>query len=127
VDDDPVIRRLVRAALGAGHELSEAASVREARAVFKEESPALVLLDIFLPDGEGIELIEGFTRGDAKAAVVMLTSSEDIETARRAIERGAAEYLTKPFDPEDLRRAVRRWLREPGERPQERKPWRRAQ
>ena len=110
VDDDPVIRKLVRAGLGADFEVSEAATCAEASDAFKRESPTLVLLDIGLPDAEGTTLIQPFASSEQKAFVIMLTSVEDMDTARESLGMGASEYLTKPFAIEDLRIAAKRWL-----------------
>lgn len=123
VDDDPVIRKLVRAGLAADFEVSEASSCDEASAVFRKENPTLVLLDIGLPDGEGTALIEPFVNSEQKAVVIMLTSDEDMDTARQSLGMGASEYLTKPFQLGDLRIAAKRWLGLGG--PVNPYPWRR--
>lgn len=122
VDDDPEIRRIIRLGLAADYSVSEAWDKSSALAAFREK-PVIVLLDLNLPDCDGIELLVALKDAGSDAFVIMLTGIEDLEAARRSLELGADEYITKPFDMEYLKGVLRdrAGRREPnGERP----PWR---
>jgi two-component system KDP operon response regulator KdpE len=111
VEDDPAIRRLLRGALmRAGHGVIEAASAREAMAAVDIDKPDAVLLDLGLPDRDGLELIQLVkARGDA----VLLVVSARVDTAEKvaALDLGADDYLTKPFDTEEVLARIRTALR----------------
>lgn len=110
VEDDAHIRRLVRGALGrAGHEVVEAANAREAIASFGIDKPDAVLLDLGLPDRDGMELIQ-LARA-AGAAVIVVSAREATGEKVAALDLGADDYLTKPFDTEELLARVRTALR----------------
>jgi DNA-binding response OmpR family regulator len=106
VDDEPAVRRVLKTGLSADFEVIEARDCAQARALFNEHLPSLVLLDVSLPDGEGIDLIDEFRGACGKTVVLMLTANEELSCASRAIEAGAVEFITKPFDFESLRRVV---------------------
>ena len=110
VEDDAHIRRLVRGALArAGHEVVEAATAREAIASFGIDKPDAVLLDLGLPDRDGLELIQ-LARADG-AAVVVVSAREATSEKVAALDLGADDYLTKPFDTEELLARLRAALR----------------
>jgi len=109
-EDDAHIRRLVRGALArAGHGVIEAATAREAVAAFGIDKPDVVLLDLGLPDRDGMELIQ-LARA-AGAAVVVVSAREATGEKVAALDLGADDYLTKPFDTEELLARVRAALR----------------
>ncbi|MFD0847240.1 response regulator [Sphingosinicella xenopeptidilytica] len=111
VEDDPHIRRLVRAALQrAGHAVSEAASAREGLSLLDIEKPDAVLLDLGLPDRDGIELIQ-IIRARSAAGVIVISAREDTAEKVAALDLGADDYLTKPFDTEELLARIRTVLR----------------
>lgn len=68
----------------------------------KQEQPSLILLDIRLPDKDGIQCLREIKGTCPESRVIMLTAVHDEQVARIAIERGAIDYLTKPFDMESL-------------------------
>ena len=110
VEDDAHIRRLLRVAIErAGYAAGEAASAREALSLADIEKPEMVLLDLGLPDRDGLELIQLFR---AKGAAVIVVSARE-STAEKvaALDLGADDYLTKPFDTEELLARVRTALR----------------
>lgn len=78
-----------------------AASVAEFRQMLRQERVALVLLDINLPDGCGVDLIPEIKEADPDTAIIMLSGVTDLQTALKCIRHGADDYLTKPvqFDP----------------------------
>lgn len=111
VEDDPHIRRLVRTALQrAGHAVSEAASAREGLSLLDIEKPNAVLLDLGLPDRDGIELIQ-IIRARSSAGVIVISAREDTAEKVAALDLGADDYLTKPFDTEELLARIRTVLR----------------
>jgi len=110
VEDDASIRRLVRAALDrAGYQPIEAADARAAMAALAIDNPEAVLLDLGLPDRDGIELIQLVRQTGAVALVV----SARADTAEKvaALDLGADDYLVKPFDTEELLARIRTALR----------------
>jgi len=110
VEDDAHIRRLLRVALErAGHAVVEASNGREALALADIDKPELALLDLGLPDRDGLELIQLLhARG---AAVIVVSARGDTAEKVAALDLGADDYLTKPFDTEELLARVRTALR----------------
>ena len=121
VEDEPPIRRLLRATLGAhDHRTIEAATGAEALAAMRHHRPDLVLLDLGLPDIDGQALI-GRIREISPVPIVVLSSRGDEAAKVAALDQGADDYVTKPFGMEELlarmRAAVRHQLQTQGERP----------
>lgn len=110
LEDEALLRRrLLRQLQGAGFDVSEAASLAEAKRLLEVGNYELALLDIGLPDGSGLELI-GKGLSPADCAVVMMTANADVSGAVEAIRAGAMDYVVKPFDTEDLlSRLERAW------------------
>lgn len=109
VDDEVAIRRLARGALQrAGYRVVEAGTAREAAELAAAERPALVLLDLGLPDRDGLELIGSLKRG---AAVIVVSAREAVDEKVAALDLGADDYVTKPFDTDELVARVRVALR----------------
>lgn len=110
VDDEPAIRRLVRAAIErSGRQVDEAANAAEAVAEAAHAGRELVLLDLGLPDRDGLELIPLLkARG---LAVIVLTARDATEQKVAALDLGADDYVTKPFDTEELLARIRLALR----------------
>ena len=111
VDDDPVTLRSVRDALTrAGYAPLVAGDPQQARRLFETERPRLALLDLLLPEGDGIELMGQLLR-IADVPVIFLSAYNRDETIVRALEGGAADYMVKPFSPSELVARVRNALR----------------
>lgn len=109
VEDDAHIRRLLRVAIErAGYVAGEAVTAREALSLIDIDKPEVVLLDLGLPDRDGLELIQLFR---SKAAVIVVSAREDTAEKVAALDLGADDYLTKPFDTEELLARVRTALR----------------
>lgn len=102
VEDDAHIRRLLRVALErSGYTVAEAASAREGLSLVDIDKPDAVLLDLGLPDRDGLELIELIKR--RSQATVIVVSAREITTEKvAALDLGADDYVTKPFDTEEL-------------------------
>ena len=110
VDDELAIRRLVGAALArVGYAVVEAADARGALAALAVDKPDLVLLDLGLPDRDGLELVPLIAAGGA--AVLVLSAREATGDKVAALDLGADDYVTKPFDSEELLARVRTALR----------------
>lgn len=111
VEDDAAIRRLLRVALErAGHEVAEAATAREGLSLLDIDKPQAVLLDLGLPDRDGLELIQ-LVRTRSQATVLVVSAREDTAEKVAALDLGADDYLTKPFDTEELLARIRTALR----------------
>lgn len=111
VEDDAHIRRLLRVAVErAGYAATEAATAREALSAADIDKPELVLLDLGLPDRDGLELIQLF-RARTGATVIVVSAREETAEKVAALDLGADDYLTKPFDTDELLARVRVALR----------------
>ncbi len=95
-----------------GHSVEVAASLAEARAVLARASIGLVLLDLSLPDGSGLDLLAEIDKEPLAPAVVVLTADVGVDSAVQAIRRGASDYLTKPFSNAMLRHRIESALRQ---------------
>jgi two-component system response regulator RegA len=103
VEDDDLLReRLARALTARGCEVREAAGPDGAMAIAREETPELVLVDLRMPGGSGLDLIPALKQLDASTKIVVLTGYGSIATALEAVRRGAAHYLTKPADADEI-------------------------
>ena len=112
VDDEAQIRLLLRTTLTrAGYQVVEAANAREALAAKAIDKPELILLDLGLPDRDGLELVEALRR-DSPVRLIIVSAREDIEQKVAALDLGADDYVTKPFDTEELLARVRAALRQ---------------
>ena len=98
VDDDPEIREGLAEVVGLeGFETTTAASLSEARQRLAKTRPDVVLADLMLPDGKGLDLLEAVEDGP-RPQVVLITGNATVETAVEALRTGARDYLTKPVD-----------------------------
>lgn len=111
VDDERPIRRLLRTTLEAqDYEVIEAIDARSALAALRSEPPQLVILDLGLPDRDGLDVLREL-RSFSEVPVLVL-SSRDFEAAKvRALDEGADDYVTKPFGAEELMARIRAALR----------------
>ncbi len=103
VDDDSALRkRLARAFAERGFAVREADGVASALALAREESPELAVVDLRVPDGDGLDVVRALRRIDPTTIVVVLTGYGSIATALEAVRLGATHYLTKPADVDEL-------------------------
>jgi two-component system, NtrC family, nitrogen regulation response regulator NtrX len=114
VDDENDIRELVRDILSEeGYAVDTAANAAEARASCARQAPDLVLLDIWMPDTDGISLLREWQQSQAiTAPVVMMSGHGTVETAVEATRLGAVDYVEKPLSLAKLLRTVQRALDE---------------
>ncbi|CAN5369006.1 two-component system response regulator KdpE [soil metagenome] len=111
VEDEPQIRRFVRSALEAqGWSVVEAGTVRDAVARAEAEPPDLVILDLGLPDGDGVDFLHRL-RGWSPVPVIVLSARTDEADKVTALDAGADDYLTKPFSVAEMAARVRAGLR----------------
>jgi two-component system response regulator AtoC len=98
VDDDPnFLSALAELIEGQGFTTNTACTLRDARSMVSHRTPDVALVDLYLPDGSGIELLKDLELG-ASTEVVLMTGHADVESAVQALRLGASDYLTKPLD-----------------------------
>ncbi|HAK60217.1 MAG TPA: sigma-54-dependent Fis family transcriptional regulator [Nitrospiraceae bacterium] len=108
IDDDELIASmLARALRSEGYEVRVETSAHQVVEKIKQWSPAVTMLDIRLPDRNGIDILEEMMNIGIPAQVVMLTADDTAESAVRAMKLGAVDYLTKPFNIEEVKIIVR--------------------
>ncbi len=111
VEDEPQIRRFVRAAVQEEMcDTFEADTVAAGLLAASEHKPDLLILDLGLPDGDGIELIQSL-RGWSEMPILILSARTQEHEKIAALDAGADDYLTKPFSVAELRAHVRALLR----------------
>lgn len=107
VDDDAAIRTVVGQALRrAGHLVRCVGTLAEARAAIAADAPELLISDVVLPDGNGLDAVADILASRPALPVIILSAQNTLTTAVRATEVGAYDYLPKPFDLDALARAV---------------------
>ncbi|NML44224.1 two-component system response regulator KdpE [Ramlibacter sp. G-1-2-2] len=113
VEDEPQIRRFVRTALeGEGWQVHEAETLQRGLVEAGTRKPDLVVLDLGLPDGDGVDLIRD-VRGWSAVPIIVLSARADESDKVEALDAGADDYLTKPFGVGELLARVRANLRRP--------------
>ncbi|HEX7876813.1 MAG TPA: response regulator transcription factor [Sphingobium sp.] len=111
VDDEPHIRKLIQTALArADYATVEAENAREALKKLEEERPDISLLDLGLPDRDGLELVPLFKQR-SDTTLIIVSARDSTEQKVTALDLGADDYLTKPFDTDELLARVRVALR----------------
>lgn len=110
VEDHPIVRGGLRRLLAAEPEAEvlEAANGKEALSAFREQRPALVILDLNLPGMGGLELIVRLKIVDAEARILILSMHADLIHVTRALQAGAAGYVSKNAPPDEILEAIRR-------------------
>ncbi len=88
-----------------------ALSMQEAREKLELYSYDLVILDLGLPDGNGLDLIPEIKKGDAETAIIVLTAKDALDSKVKGLETGADDYMTKPFHKAELNARIRSILR----------------
>jgi two-component system KDP operon response regulator KdpE len=121
VDDEPPIRKLLRMGLSTqGYEILEAPNGKMSLELL-EQKPDLVILDLGLPDMQGLELLRMMRARNEAVPIVVLSSRGDEVGKVQALDLGADDYITKPFGMDELlarmRAALRHQLQAHGERP----------
>jgi two-component system response regulator RegA len=107
-DDTPLRTRLARAFRERGFQVREASDEAAALRLAREESPEFAVVDLRMPQGDGLDVVRALKAIDATTKVVVLTGYGSIATALEAVRLGATHYLTKPADVDDLLAAFAR-------------------
>jgi two-component system chemotaxis response regulator CheY len=104
VDDAVFMRNILRAIVKEkGYSvIAEAASGIEAMRTLHEHQPDIIILDIILPDSNGLELLESILKVSPKSKVVVCSSIGQESTVKKALECGARAFIQKPFTPEKV-------------------------
>jgi len=103
VDDDPAFSQFTRNLLvGKGMRVVVATTKAEGLEAFERKRPSCVVLDIFLPDGSGVDLIKPMRAVSATIPIVMVSGQGDVDEVVRAMKEGASDYVKKPFQGEEL-------------------------
>lgn len=111
IDDEPQIRKFLRISLGAnGYRVDEAESATNGLALARAAPPALVILDLGLPDTDGQEVISAL-RAESDVPIIVLSVRADEMDKVEALDRGADDYVVKPFGVAELMARVRAVLR----------------
>lgn len=114
VDDEPAIRRLLRNTLTrAGYEVVEAANAKEALQQVSAEHPAAILLDLGLPDRDGLGLVP-LLRAGGDVVILVVSARDAVDEKVAALDLGADDFVGKPFDTEELLARLRVALRHRG-------------
>ncbi|NBE07704.1 response regulator [Paragemmobacter ruber] len=112
IDDEAPIRRFLRVALVAeGHEVIEAGSARDGLALAAREAPGLIVLDLGLPDADGLSVLRDL-RGWTQVPVLILSVRADEAGKVEALDAGAQDYVVKPFGMKEFLARVRGLLRD---------------
>ncbi|MBN2060232.1 MAG: sigma-54-dependent Fis family transcriptional regulator [Deltaproteobacteria bacterium] len=110
VDDELGVRQSFYMVLKDEYNVLIAEDGKKAIEIFLSNSIDLILLDIMLPDINGIDLLYKFKETDPNTEVIMITAIKDVQTAVKAIKDGAYDYVVKPFKVEDIKNIVTRAL-----------------
>jgi len=111
VEDEPQMRRFLRASLGShGFRLLEAGTAKEALALATSQSPEVILLDLGLPDGDGIALARSLREWSRVPIIVVSARGREADKVE-ALDAGSDDYLTKPFGVNELLARIRVALR----------------
>ncbi|MFT7586553.1 MAG: two-component system alkaline phosphatase synthesis response regulator PhoP [Cellvibrionaceae bacterium] len=114
VDDEPKIIKLARDYLEkSGYKVLTSGNGREALAIFRQENPAMVVLDLNLPEIDGLDVCR-IIRKESNVPIIMLTARAEETDQLIGLELGADDYITKPFSPRALVARIRAVLRRAG-------------
>jgi len=122
VDDEPAIRRFLRLSFDAeGYQVGEAGDGRSALEALRKGRPDILILDLGLPDIDGLEVIRELREHGSLIPIIVLSSRTDERVKVQALDLGADDYVGKPFGIEELlariRSALRHRLQQQGEKP----------
>jgi len=114
VEDERAVRQgLERVLAGAGWEVRAAEDLAGARRALAQDGVGCVLLDVRLPDGDGLQFLEELRRDRPRLPVIIATAYGDSDRTITAMRLGAFDYVTKPFDLDALLATVRRAVEAP--------------
>jgi DNA-binding NtrC family response regulator len=102
IDDDPKVSWRLNDGLGKTYEIISAQGGLEGLQMFSKTKPSLVLLDIRMPDINGLEVLDKIKSMDQLTEVIMLSGAGETENVVKSIKKGASEFINKPFDVEEV-------------------------
>lgn len=109
VDDAAFMRmRLKKILSEAGHDIVEAGNGAEAVEIYKEKRPDVVLMDITMPEMDGIAALRQIIEEDSEARVIMVTALGQKRMVMESVKAGAKDFIVKPFEPEQVLSAVQK-------------------
>lgn len=114
VEDDPMVSEILRRAIEriSGFKVVGAsASESDALQRIAKASPDLILLDIYLPSGNGLNILKHVRQSDLATDVILVTAAKDVETVYATLRYGAVDYIIKPFDLNRLKAALKNYAR----------------
>ena len=111
VDDELGVRQSFNMMLKTGYNMLFAETGKQAIDVFEKNFVDLILLDINLPDINGLDLLERFMETDPNTAVIMVSAVNEVQTAVKAIKLGAHEYIIKPFIVDEVLNIIKQTLK----------------
>jgi DNA-binding response OmpR family regulator len=106
VDDEPEMRELLTRNLGRVHGVKTAATCKEAENILTAEHFDVLLFDVMLPDGSGLELCSRLRAGGLETPILLLTAKGEVRSRVAGLDAGADDYLGKPFALSELRARV---------------------
>ncbi|MGQ9532166.1 MAG: sigma-54-dependent transcriptional regulator [Desulfotomaculales bacterium] len=109
-DEEHMCWALERAMRQEGYQAFTATSGRKGLELVRREAPSLVILDLKMPEMDGLEVLRRLRKMNPKLPVIMITAYGTIQTAIEAMKLGAVDYITKPFDLDELKIVVRKAL-----------------
>jgi DNA-binding NtrC family response regulator len=112
VDDESNIRKfLIRSLEREGYEAKSVSSGEEATALLEKERPDLMLLDLCLPDADGMEMLSKLHKRDPELPIIIITAFGEVKLAVEAIKAGASDFVVKPFDFVTIQRSIEKALK----------------
>ncbi|MGA2867674.1 MAG: response regulator, partial [Verrucomicrobiota bacterium] len=108
VDDEPELRQLLKTILEPDFTVTEAENAAALQKAFSLDAPDVILLDLKLPDANGLDLLPQIKKTWPDTEVIVLTGEATFEAAVQATKRGAYHFINKPFDPQVLQVTVER-------------------
>ncbi len=118
VDDDRAINELIKVNLQlCGYEVVQAFDGTTGFALFKQESPALVVLDVMMPEVDGFTVAQRIRKTDINTPILMLTALSQVSDKVKGFDTGVDDYLVKPFEIEELQVRVRALLKRSNQLP----------
>ncbi|MBI2338996.1 MAG: sigma-54-dependent Fis family transcriptional regulator [Deltaproteobacteria bacterium] len=106
IDDDPSVLALFATILGGDYVVIPAANCEEAKGVLRKEDFQICLLDLGLPDGNGMDLLKLFKETNEDIEVIVVTSHQQVKPAVEAVRLGAFDFIGKEFEPDELKNLV---------------------
>lgn len=111
IEDEPAILLGLKDELSLEYETFTAATGKEGLKLALQSNPALVLLDLILPDIDGFKLCQQFKEKGIDASIIMVTARDQVVDKVKGLELGADDYITKPFSLEELKARIKAVLR----------------